>query len=63
MKKFLTLALVGAMVLGVSSVVFANICAFDPVPAATLLFPFVSYDYHGGDTGHDHSDRHHQRVV
>jgi hypothetical protein len=49
MKKFLTLALVGAMVLGVSSVVYANICAFDPVPAATLLFPFVQYDYNGGD--------------
>ncbi len=36
MKKFLTLALAGAMVLGVSGVAFANICAFDPVPAATL---------------------------
>jgi hypothetical protein len=51
MKKFLTLALAGAMVLGVSGVAFANICAFDPVPAATLLFPFVSYDYLGGDSG------------
>ncbi|MCD4748779.1 MAG: hypothetical protein K8R59_05335, partial [Thermoanaerobaculales bacterium] len=51
MKKFLTLALAGAMVLGLSSVVFANICAFDPVPAATLLFPFVEYDYsHNGAT-------------
>ena len=45
MKKFLTLALVGAMLLGVSSVVYANFCAFDQVPAATLLFPFVHYDY------------------
>jgi len=45
MKRFLTLALVGAMLLGVSSVVYANFCAFDQVPAATLLFPFVHYDY------------------
>ncbi len=45
MKKFLTLALVGAVVLGLSSVVYANVCAFDAVPAATLLFPFVQYDY------------------
>jgi hypothetical protein len=45
MKKFLSLALVGALVLGVSSVAYANFCAFDPVPAATLLFPFVAYNY------------------
>ena len=45
MKKFLTLALVCAVVLGLSSVVYANVCAFDAVPAATLLFPFVQYDY------------------
>ena len=51
MKKFLSLALVGAVVLGVSSVVYANVCAFDPVPAATLLFPFVAYDYNGGTSG------------
>ena len=44
MKKFLTLALVGAVALGASSVVFANICAYDQVPAATLLFPFVQMD-------------------
>jgi hypothetical protein len=31
----------------VSSVAYANICAFDPVPAASLLFPFVAYDYSG----------------
>jgi len=48
MKRFLTLALVGAVVLGASSVVFANICAFDPVPAATLLFPFLEVDLGGG---------------
>jgi len=45
MKKFLSVALAGALVLGLSSVVYANICAFDPVPAATLLFPFVAFDY------------------
>ncbi len=45
MKKFLTLALIGAVALGISSVVYANVCAFDAVPAATLLFPFVQYDY------------------
>jgi hypothetical protein len=51
MKKFLSLALIGAVVLGVSSVVYANVCAFDPVPAASLLFPFVAYDYNGGTQG------------
>jgi len=51
MKKFFTLALIGAVVLGVSSVVYANVCAFDPVPAATLLFPFVAYDYNAGTQG------------
>ena len=35
MRKFFTLALVGALALGVSSVAYANFCAFDPVPAAT----------------------------
>lgn len=51
MKRFLTLALIGALALGVSSVVYANVCAFDPVPAASLLFPFVAYDYDGGFAG------------
>jgi len=51
MKKFLTLALIGAVALGISSVVYANVCAFDAVPAATLLFPFVEYDYAGGGAG------------
>jgi len=51
MKKFLTLALVGAMLLGVSSVVYANFCAFDNVPAATLLFPFVQFDYNNAAQG------------
>jgi hypothetical protein len=45
MKRFLTLALAGVLVLGVGSVAYANICAFDPVPAATVLFPFVAYNY------------------
>jgi len=45
MKKFLTVALAGVVMLGIGSATFANICAFDPVPAATLLFPFVVFDY------------------
>lgn len=45
MKRFVTLALVGALVLGASSMVYANVCAFDAVPAATILFPFVTLDY------------------
>ena len=45
MKRFVTFALIGALVLGVSSMVYANVCAFDPVPAATILFPFVNFDY------------------
>jgi len=51
MKRFFALALIGALALGVSSVVYANVCAFDPVPAASLLFPFVAYDYDGGFSG------------
>ena len=53
MKRFLTLALVGALVLGASSVAYANVCAFDPVPAATLLYPFVVYNYDAGDAGYN----------
>jgi len=45
MKKFLTFTLVAALVVGATSVVYANVCAFDAVPAATLLFPFVVFDY------------------
>ena len=45
MKRFVTFALVSALVLGASSIVYANVCAFDAVPAATILFPFVSLDY------------------
>jgi hypothetical protein len=53
MKRFLTLALAGALVLGVGSVAYANVCAFDPAPAATLLFPFVSYNYDAGANGYN----------
>ncbi len=45
MKKFLTLAAVAALLLGASSMVFANVCATDVVPAATLLYPYLVYDY------------------
>ncbi len=51
MKRFVTLALVGALVLGASSIVYANVCAFDAVPAATILFPFVSLDYNNPAAG------------
>jgi len=51
MKRFVTLALVSALVLGASSIVYANVCAFDAVPAATILFPFVTLDYNAPLTG------------
>jgi hypothetical protein len=51
MKRFFTLALVGAMALGLSSIAYANFCAFDPVPAASLLFPFVAFDYNNPING------------
>ena len=51
MKRFLTIAVVGVMALGLASTVYANYCSFDAVPAATLLFPFVAYDYEGGFDG------------
>ena len=44
MKRFMSIALVAGLVLGAGSMAFANICAFDPVPAATLLFPFVALE-------------------
>jgi len=53
MKRFLTLALAGALVLGAGSVAYANVCAFDPAPAATLLFPFVVYNYDQGANGYN----------
>ena len=51
MKRFMTLALVSALVLGASSMVYANVCAFDAVPAATILFPFVTLDYNAPVSG------------
>jgi hypothetical protein len=51
MKRFLTIIVAGVMALGLSGVAYANYCSFDAVPAATLLFPFVSYDYDGGFEG------------
>jgi len=45
MKRFVTFALVSALVLGASSIAYANLCAFDAAPAATILFPFVTLDY------------------
>jgi len=51
MKRFITFMAVGVMFLGLSSVAYANYCSFDAVPSATLLFPFVAYDYEGGFDG------------
>lgn len=51
MKRFFTLAVVGALVLGASSFAYANFCAFDPAPAASLLFPFVAFDYNNPING------------
>jgi hypothetical protein len=45
------MAAVGVLALGLSSTAYANYCSFDAVPAATLLFPFVAYDYEGGFDG------------
>ena len=50
-KYYLTMALAFALILCMSPVASANVCAFDAVPAATLLFPFVEYDYAGGGVG------------
>jgi hypothetical protein len=53
MKRFLTVALMGVLALGLGSTAYANLCSTDVVPAATLLFPFVQLDYdnpNGGDT-------------
>jgi hypothetical protein len=47
MKRFLSFTIAGAMLLLVSSVTYANVCALDVAPAASLLFPFVAYDYSG----------------
>jgi len=51
MKRFLTLALAGVLALGLAGTAYANYCSYDVVPAATLLFPFVQYDYDAGIAG------------
>ena len=51
MKRFLTMALVGVLALGLTSTAYATYCANDVVPASTLLFPFVQYDYDAGLIG------------
>ncbi len=52
MKRFLTMALVGVLALGLTSTAYATYCANDVVPASTLLFPFVEFDYSiDGDLG------------
>jgi len=51
MKKFLGVLVVGILALGLTSTAYANYCSFDAVPAATLLFPFVAFDYEGGFDG------------
>lgn len=53
MKRFLTMAVVGVLALGLSSTAYASICALDNVPASTLLFPYVVYDFEAGDVGNE----------
>jgi len=48
MKRFLIMALAGVVALGLGSAAYAVECALDAVPASTLLFPFVQYDYEQG---------------
>jgi len=45
MKRFITIVAAIALVLGVGSAAYANMCATDTVPAATILYPFVQYNY------------------
>jgi len=53
MKRYLTMALAGVLALGMGSAAFAVECALDVVPASTLLFPFVEYDYEQGEIDND----------
>lgn len=56
MKRIDIVALIGALALGAGGAAHANVCAVDDVPAATLLFPFVVFDfdaYHAGAKGTD----------
>lgn len=50
MKRLYVIA-VAVAVLGIGSPVGANICSMDVVPASTLLFPFVTYDYEADGNG------------
>jgi hypothetical protein len=45
------MALAGVLALGMGSAAYAVECALDNVPASTLLFPFVNYDYVAGEGG------------
>ncbi|NOZ93152.1 MAG: hypothetical protein GXP47_00215 [Acidobacteria bacterium] len=45
MKRFITIVAAIALVFGVSTAAYANMCARDNVPAATILYPFVHYNY------------------
>ena len=56
MKRNLTVAVISLLVLGMCSEAHAHVCAIDDVPAATILFPFVVFDfdaYHAGINGQD----------
>lgn len=53
MKRFLTMTLATVLALGLGSAAFAVECALDNVPASTLLFPFVQYDYVAGEVGNE----------
>ena len=56
MKRLPSVALISLLVLGTCGTAHANVCAIDDVPSATLLFPFVVFDfdaYHAGLKGQD----------
>jgi len=45
MKRFITIVAAIALVFGVGNAAYANMCARDTVPAATILYPFIQYNY------------------
>jgi len=45
MKRFITIVAVVALVMGAGSAAYASMCARDNVPAATILYPFIQYNY------------------
>ncbi len=51
MKATQILCSAALLVLGFAGAAEANYCSFDVAPSATLLFPFVAYDYEGGYDG------------